>query len=412
MIERTLAIVRAARAQLGRLGALQVGLLGTLSAALFCIARAARLGGGAGTFVVAGQPFTDPATVPGGIPVLAQGGFDGQFFYRLGLDPTTVGMGRSNGIAFDYGVRGGRIGYPLLAWAGSLGGRPALLGTAMIVVNVLAVGVLAWVAAHLATDHGRAAAWGLAIAGYWGFGIVLGRDLAELVAAAAVFGVILLIGRGHYWWAGAAGVVAVSTREQAVISIAMAALGVLLLQWRRGDRAGALLAAAKVCVPPAIVFLTWQALVARVIGEFPATSSSRFNPTWPLRALPGALRAWTSDGIDAVTGAGGAGMGSVLPILCFAGLAVLVGTAVTSDGLRVAWVHRPWEVLIGAGALAVLASSSRFVLEVPADFRQSAEVAGCGWLVIWASSGRRRYVALAVVAPLTVLVLGFRCLVL
>jgi len=412
MIERTGRALRSARARLARLSPPLVGLSGALSAALFCLVRLARLGGGAGTFVVAGQPFTDPATVPGGIPVLAQGGFDGQFFYRLGLDPTTVGMGRSNGIAFDYGVRGGRIGYPLLAWVGSLGGRPALLATAMIVVNVLAVGVLAWVAAHLARDHGRAAVWGLAIAGYWGFGIVLGRDLSELVAAAAVFGMILLVGRGRYWWAGIVGIVAVTTREQAVFAVAMAAVGVLIVEWRRAPRRAAVQAAAIVAVPPAIAFLSWQALVAREIGEFPATSSSRFNSTWPLQALPGALRTWVGDATDAITGAPGAGLGSLLPLACFVGLLILVGAAATSDGLRVAWVQRPWEVLIGAAALVLLVSSSSFVLEVPADFRQSADVAGCAWLVVWASSGRRRHVVLALVAPLTVVVLGFRCVVL
>lgn len=409
MIER---MVRPVRALAGRLTPPLVGLVSALSAALFCLVRLARLGGGAGTFIVAGQPFTDPATVPGDIPVLASGGFDGQFFYRLALDPATVGMGRSNGISFDYGVRGGRIGYPLLSWIASLGGRPSLVPAAMIVVNVVAVGLLAWIAAHLALDHGRAAVWGFAIAGYWGFGIVLGRDLAELVAAAAVFGVIMLVGRGRYWWAGVVGVVAVSTREQAVLTVAMVAVGVALVEWRRAGAKPALRAALQVSLLPAVAFVTWQGLVARVIGEFPATSSSRYNSTWPLRSFPSALRGWADDAVDAITRQPGVGFGSLLPILCFAGLVLLVGTAVTSDGLRVAWVQRPWEVLVGAAAIYVILSSTIGVLEVPADFRQSADVAGCSWLVIWASSGRRRHIVLAAVAPLTLLVLGFRCLVL
>ena len=41
----------------------------------------------------------------------------------VSLDPATVGMGRAHGITFDYGVRGGRIGYPALAWLASLGGH-------------------------------------------------------------------------------------------------------------------------------------------------------------------------------------------------------------------------------------------------------------------------------------------------
>ena len=101
-----------------------------------------------------------------------------------------------------------------------------------------------------------------------------------------------------------------------------------------------------------------------------------------------------------------------ITILSFVALVWVVGAAVTSDGLRVVWVQRPWEVLAGAAALCVLVSSSTFVLKVPADFRQSYEAAGCAWLVLWLSTGSRRWWALLIVAPVTAVVLAFRCLVL
>lgn len=393
-----------------RVTPLVAAVIASLTAAVFCLVRLVHLGGGAGTFVVAGQPYTDPAGVPGNVPVLAQGGFDGQFFYRLALDPRHVGMGRVHGIMFDYGVRGGRIAYPLLAWAGSLGGRQGLVPTALIVVNVVAIGVLAWIGAQLAIDHGRAPLWGLALAGYWGFAIVLARDLSELVAAVGVFGMLLLVGRGRYRWAGVLGVLAVSTREQAVLTVAAITIGVV---WslRRDGWPRALRAGAEVAVLPAVAFLAWQAVVAHVIGEFPATSSSRFNSAVPFSAFPGAIRTWFRDAGDALTPSGGMSLGLLLPLVCFVALMGLLGLAVTSDGFRLAWAQRPWEVLAGAAAVGVLSSSATNVLTVPADFRQSSEVAGCAWLVVWGAGPSRRRWALLVVVPVTVVVVGFRCLV-
>ncbi|MDO8362448.1 MAG: hypothetical protein Q7V88_06090 [Actinomycetota bacterium] len=397
-------------AALARLSARWVALIAAVGAVLFVVLRLLAVGGGPGMFVLAGQPWTDPATVPGGIPVLAGTGFDGQFFYRLAVDPATVGMGRAHGIMFDYGVRGGRIGYPLLAWLLSFGGRPSLVPLAMIAVNVLAVGALAYAAALLALDHGRAAAWGLAIAGFWGFGIVLGRDLSELVAAAAVFGGVLLVGRARYAWAGVALVLAVLTREQAVLAVAALAIGVLLHQRRSATWRAALAPAALVAVPAAVAFLGWQFAVAHITGELPATSSSETNSTWPFRDVWPAFRRWLDDAGSGLASNHFVSIGASLALLCFVALVFLIVWAVTSDGRAVAWATRPWELLLGVGSLGVLVCSTDAVLTVPADFRQSYEIAGSAWLVLWGSSGRRAMWALAVVLPVTVLALGFRCL--
>ena len=389
------------------LSARAVSAIAVVTAALFAFARAWRLGS-AGAFVLAGDVFTDPAQVPGHIPVRSGFGFDGQFFYRLASSPTATGMGRVDGIVFDYKVRGGRIGYPALAWVASLGGRPGLLAVAMIAVNVVAVGVLAWVAAHLAADHGRAAAWGLAVAGYWGFGIVLGRDLAELVAAASVFGAVLLVGRRRYLWASVPATLAVLTREQCVLAVTAIAVGALVAEHRRGPRRAALTGVASLVALPAAVFVVWQLLVASVVGEFPATSTS-VNTTYPFADFARSLRGWVRMFGDGLASAHHFSIGASLPLLGFVSLASLVGLAVTSDGLRLAWQERPWEPLLVLAGIAVFACSSWIVLNDPFDFRQSYELAGASWLVLWAAPARRRRVALALVVPVTLLAFAFRC---
>lgn len=401
-------LIDRASAWLRRLSARAVGLLAAAAAVVFCLVRAARIGG-AGAFVVAGTPYTDPATVPGGIPVLPEGGFDGQFFYRLAADPTALGMGRIHGIAFDYKVRSGRIAYPVLGWLGSLGGRHGLLALALIVVNIVAVGLLAWVAAHLARDHGRAAVWGLAVAGYFGFAIVLGRDLSELVAAAAVFGAILAISRRRYWWASAAASLAVLTREQAVLVVVALCAGVVVHERRTRSWRSTLMAAAAVALPPAVCFLVWQSIAASVVGQLPATSSSSANTTFPFSDLPRSLRGWVAEARHGLSSAHLVSIGSSLALLTFVALTWLTVVAFTSDGARVAWTTRPWEPLVALAGFTVLVSSSWTVLSVPADFRQSYELAGASWLVLWSASPRRRVVALTVVAPVTMLAFVFRC---
>ena len=53
-----------------------------------------------------------------------------------------------------------RIGYPVITWLFSAGQR-ALVPWMLVVVNVAAIGALAWLGGHLAQQGGRHAAWGL-----------------------------------------------------------------------------------------------------------------------------------------------------------------------------------------------------------------------------------------------------------
>ena len=87
------------------------------------------------SFVVAGDRYSDPSRVPQSLTVLKDSaGFDGQFYYRLALNPFTS-QPTEFGITLDAPpLRHQRILYPLLSSVLSLGNHN-LLPAVMIVVT-------------------------------------------------------------------------------------------------------------------------------------------------------------------------------------------------------------------------------------------------------------------------------------
>jgi hypothetical protein len=341
--------------------------------------------------------------VPGHIPVLPGAGYDGQFMYRLALDPLQLKLEKAYGIHFDVPYRAGRIGYPLLAWLASVGGRPSLLPMMMVLVNVLGIGVLGYVGAQLAIDRGRAAPWGLLIAGYFGFGFVLARDLGEIVAAAAVFTALWCIGRGRYGWAAAALSLGVVTREQVALSVVALSVGAVVPLLRTRDWRSAVLRLLTVATAPAVVFLLWQGWGAHVLGKLPVTTSTGSNTVFPLSAFPHAISVWVHGFAHSTN--------SRLAVVCAVVLVVLVVAASTSGAVRDAWRDRPADLLMGVAALLVFLTSAGVVIDVPGDFRQLSELAGACWLVLFTARNRRATWLLVLVVPVTVAVFTARALV-
>src|SRR5689334_755789 len=76
----------------------------------------------ASRLVVAGDRFVDPTAAPAGLFVFPQSaGYDGQFVYRLSIDPFTTER-VAHGIALDNPpYRQKRLLVPLLVWAITLG---------------------------------------------------------------------------------------------------------------------------------------------------------------------------------------------------------------------------------------------------------------------------------------------------
>ena len=149
-------------------------------------------------------------------------GYDGQFFYRLALEPFSTAE-RVDGIAFDApAYRQQRIGYPLAAFAVAAL-TPLSTVVSLVAVNVAALGVMVFFAARIAQHFGRSPAFGLLLLAWPAFIFSLGLDLSEIVAAALVLGVLRFALLDRHLVAAVFATGAVITRESAVL-VAIAAI--------------------------------------------------------------------------------------------------------------------------------------------------------------------------------------------
>jgi hypothetical protein len=246
-------------------------------------------------FILIGQHFAHPAQLPPGMPLRAAYGYDGQFFYRLAINPFNFSHS-AYGITVDRAYRFMRVGYPALTWLCSFGQR-ALVPYMLVVVNVAALTALAAGGAVIARQGGRHAAWGLLLPAYFGLVTSLSRDTAEPVAAAFLVAGLLAIRGRRPVLAGSLLAFAALTRETAMVAVAALALlrvAGLIRGWRRPGRDDV------AWVLPAAVFAAWQVLVYAVIGTFPLLADGGRNAGAPFIAPFEALRTnlgsidWTS----------------------------------------------------------------------------------------------------------------------
>jgi hypothetical protein len=209
-----------------------VMLITSALAVTFSAARLHALPGGPASFVVAGDQFVRVAAAPAGLPVTHGPGYDGQFFYRLALRPWTHRR-TEFGITLDEpAYRQQRIVYPLLTFVLARGAPPAT-AWALLGWNIAAAAALGWLGAALARRRHRHALWGLALAAYPGFVLVIARDLADVVAAALLLAGILALDHQRPALAAATLTLAGLTREPTLIMpLALAALWAADAIWR------------------------------------------------------------------------------------------------------------------------------------------------------------------------------------
>jgi hypothetical protein len=145
-----------------------VGAVGGLAAAVFTVGRLEVFAhGNLSRFIGIGSTFVERKKLPTGIEVGSGSGYDGQFYYRLALDPFDLHRS-AYGITFDNAYRLQRITYSFLAWLAS-GGQHKYVPLSLVLINVVALAVLAGISAQLSQDCKRPATYGLLIAGYFGF---------------------------------------------------------------------------------------------------------------------------------------------------------------------------------------------------------------------------------------------------
>jgi hypothetical protein len=248
-------------------------------------------------FIMAGHVYTHRGQLPRGLLLVPSAGYDGQFYYRLALDPANWNA-TAFGITMDQSYRYTRIGYPLLAWLLSLG-QHQLVPLVLVAINLLAVAAMAYLGGMFARESGRHALWGLAFAAYFGLVISVGRDTAEPMAEACMLGGLLAYRRGtsgKYVLAAALFAVGALTRE--TILLAPAAIAVTrLIAMVRGQTTGA---AGATRVRPGLADLVWVVPAAAyglleiavhfvVKGEFPLLANTSRNLTAPFTAAAHAL---------------------------------------------------------------------------------------------------------------------------
>ena len=238
-------------------------------------ARIVRLGGDPSRFVVAGDTFVDRVTAPPALAILpASNGYDGQFFYRLALDPFTSQQ-TAFGIALDLPARRQqRILYPLAAWCIS-GGDPVRVAWALIGLNVAGMGILGWLGALWARECGRHALYGLAFPAYPGFVLTLGRDLSEILAACLALAGLLALRRQRGLAAGVWLALAVLARESALLIVLAVAAVWLWEQVGRSRGAGRDLptSASLGFAIPLGCAAVWQVVLRARWNMFPATTA-------------------------------------------------------------------------------------------------------------------------------------------
>jgi hypothetical protein len=288
-----------------------------LLAIAFVAVLLVRAQGDASLLVHAAPPDTDPARARPTLTVQAQDkGFDGQFFYRLGVSPWN-GDRWVAGVKDDLpALRNARWGYGALAWLGSAG-DPDLVPWSLIAVNLAAALALGAAGGALAHASGRHRAWGLAFVVWPGFAYSLSLDTSELVASAFVLGGLVAARHRRWGLAALALTAAVLTRDTtAVVPFGFALAG--LVGWRRGERPtrtdpGPLLTG----IVPLAAFGVWQLVQRARFGALPLTSSGDNNLSGPLVGFVDLFR-------DAARDPGGE---TAFRVLFALGIVALVGLA-------------------------------------------------------------------------------------
>lgn len=256
-----------------------------LGGTLFVLARLADVAkGDISRFVMAGRDFVNPAKAPKGLHVFTGSGYDGQFYYRLALDPANLSR-TAYGITLDAGFRIQRIGLPVLAWLAS-GGQHSLVPDSEVAVNLAALTVLAWLGGLLARDAGRHAAWGLLIPGFWGFVFSIGRDLPEVVATCFLVGGLVALRRRQAALAGllfAGAVLTLETTLDVVIAVGLVSVVQLLRHQRRPESWDL------AWVLPAVAFVGWQLVGLAASGIFPMRADGSDNLGAPVVHMVGAV---------------------------------------------------------------------------------------------------------------------------
>lgn len=171
-----------------------------------------------GTFPQAGDYFADANETPANLVILTDSfGYDGQYYYRLALNPFTREKS-------EFGIEIGspryrfqRILYPLLVWLFSFG-NPQLVIYSLILVNFIALIIIGYAAGYYAKLVGRHALLGLAFSFFPGFLYTLSRDLVEITEACLILWGLVTLGQKRTFIASGLFSLALLAKETALLT--------------------------------------------------------------------------------------------------------------------------------------------------------------------------------------------------
>jgi len=292
-------------------------------------------------------------------------GYDGQFYYAIAHAPFA-----------EYGpevdIPGGRqlrILFPLLGYAASFG-NAAWLPVAMPLVNLMMLGLLAFLGAKWALHHDLSPWYGLTLPFVVNALMPTLRNLTDTTAMAMVFWLMYSAMRGHRpWWVGLAALAAVFAREQNAAVLALV-IGHALWQRRWGT-------ALAVCLAGA-AWVWWVWWLTRQYGSPPfLPGAGNFAPPFEgLRvAWAEALHHWTAYSPQSMVQVYSTGAGVALGFVT----AVIVINKQERE--------RRWKAIVGALVLFVV------VLKIsPVPYKAFGVIAVAyhvGLMAAWAAFGVR-----------------------
>ena len=268
------------------------GLIALLAALAFALVRWQTWAkGDLSRFILVGRHFATLPRLPHGIAVSPTYGYDGQFFYRLALNPVNFSH-IAYGIRVDQPYRYMRIGYPGLTWLVSVG-QHVLVPVVLVAINIAAVGAIGYLGGMFAQRGGLHALAGLVLPAYFGLITSLSRDTAEPLAAACLLAGLLAIRARRPVLAGLLLAYGALTRESVMVAVAALAIVQVIgvIRGRRSARPGRDDLAWAL---PAAAFAAWQIAVKVAVGSFPLLVDGGDNTgspfITPLKAVEHNLR--------------------------------------------------------------------------------------------------------------------------
>jgi hypothetical protein len=280
----------------GRKLAVVVAIVGFLFSSLIAVRVLWETGWDATIFVAFGEEATPSREYAeerlGEVYLRPEQGHDGKFFFVQSNDPWVLDPEENAQVLDRPLYRSQRMLYPVLAGGGGLFGSEAIVW-AMLVVNLIAMGVGTWITSQIAMEMGGSPWWGLAFALNLGFISEINIGGAGVVAAAAAFGAVLFFMRGR----SPAGIALLATAALSREAMLLAAAGVALLLWLEKRRKTAVLAA----LVPGLAVIAWAAYLRIRIGEGSVAAEVQ-EIGWPFAGFVEAFESWVGDPVDLAVG--------------------------------------------------------------------------------------------------------------